>query len=71
MTTAAAHAATLIPGAAETVAELRALGVRIGSGTGYTREMMAPILARAAEQGYSPDVVVCAGETPSGRPSRP
>jgi len=69
MQAAAARAATLIPGAAETVAELRALGVRIGSGTGYTRQMMAPILPRAAEQGYAPDVVVCAGETPSGRPA--
>ena len=61
--------ARLVPGAAETVAELRALGVRIGSGTGYTRQMMAAILPRAAEQGYAPDVVVCAGETPSGRPA--
>ena len=69
MKAAAAAAATLIPGAAGTVAELRALGVKIGSGTGYTREMMGPILPRAAEQGYAPDVVVCAGETPSGRPS--
>ena len=43
--------------------------MRIGSGTGYTREMMAPVLVRAAEQGYAPDHVVCAGETPEGRPS--
>jgi len=69
MATAAEATARLIPGAAETAAALRALGVRIGSGTGYTRAMMAPILPRAAEQGYTPDVVVCAGETPSGRPS--
>ncbi len=69
MTEAAARSSTLIPGAAETVAALRALGVRIGSGTGYTREMMADILPIAAAQGYAPDVVVCAGETPSGRPA--
>ena len=48
---------------------MRALGIRIGSGTGYTREMMADILPRAAEQGYAPEIVVCAGETPSGRPA--
>jgi phosphonoacetaldehyde hydrolase len=48
---------------------LRALGVRIGSGTGYTRAMMAEIMANAAANGYAPEVVVCAGETPSGRPS--
>jgi phosphonoacetaldehyde hydrolase len=59
----------LIPGAAKAAAALRSLGVRIGSGTGYTREMMADILPLAAAQGYAPDVVVCAGETPSGRPA--
>ena len=69
MTAAAAKASRLIPGAANTVAELRKLGVRIGSGTGYTREMMADILVSAAEQGYAPEIVVCAGETPSGRPA--
>jgi phosphonoacetaldehyde hydrolase len=69
MTAAAAKASILIPGAAQTAAALRALGVKIGSGTGYTREMMAEILASAAEQGYAPEVVVCAGETPSGRPA--
>ena len=69
MQAAAAKASRLIPGAAEAVAELEGLGVRIASGTGYTREMMAPILASAAAQGYAPEVVVCAGETPSGRPA--
>ncbi len=69
MAAAAARAATLIPGAAETVAAIRAMGVRIGSGTGYTRAMMAPILPAAAAQGYEPEVVICAGETPSGRPA--
>ena len=69
MKAAATQSARLIPGAAHTAAELRALGVRIGSGTGYTREMMADILPAAAKQGYAPDMVVCAGETPSGRPA--
>ena len=31
--------------------------------------MMIDILPLAAEQGYAPDVVVCAGETAEGRPS--
>lgn len=69
MLEAATRAAVLIPGAVETVEALRGLGIRIGSGTGYTREMMAGILPAAAEQGYAPDVVICAGETPSGRPA--
>jgi len=65
----AALAATLIDGARATVDALRAAGLRIASSTGYTREMMAPVLARAAAQGYAPDHLVCAGETPQGRPS--
>src|SRR5215469_10974672 len=44
MTAAATKASVLIPGAADTVKALRDLGIRIGSGTGYTREMMADIL---------------------------
>src|ERR1700761_9400494 len=69
MKEAAAKASRLIPGAAAAIAEIKAMGVRIGSGTGYTREMMTDILTSAAEQGYAPEVVVCAGETPSGRPA--
>jgi len=66
---AATRCADLIPGAAGLADELRAKGVKIGSGTGYTRQMMSGILPRAAAQGYAPEVVVCAGETPSGRPA--
>jgi phosphonoacetaldehyde hydrolase len=69
MREAAADAAELIPGAAQLVADLRAAGLKIASSTGYTREMMAPVLIRAAEQGYAPDHLVCANETPQGRPS--
>ena len=69
MREAAAEAAELIPGAAQTVAALRAAGLKIASSTGYTREMMAPVLIRAANQGYAPDHLVCADETPAGRPS--
>jgi phosphonoacetaldehyde hydrolase len=65
----AARASILIPGARETFDQLRAAGFKIASSTGYTREMMEPVLARAAEQGYSPDHVVCSGETLAGRPS--
>jgi phosphonoacetaldehyde hydrolase len=60
---------TLIPGAAEAVRELRARGARIGSTTGYTREIMAPLLPVAAAQGYAPDNLVCAGDLPEARPS--
>jgi phosphonoacetaldehyde hydrolase len=61
--------ADAIPGAAETLATLRARGVKIGSSTGYTREIMDRILPRAAEQGIVPDSLICTGDTPDGRPS--
>jgi phosphonoacetaldehyde hydrolase len=65
---AAAHA-ELIPGVAQTVAALRVRGIKIGSNTGYTREIMAPILPIAAAQGYAPDNLVCAGDLAAGRPT--
>jgi len=65
----AAVVATLIDGARSTVEALRAAGLKIASSTGYTREMMEPVLSRAAAQGYVPDHVLCSGETPHGRPS--
>jgi phosphonoacetaldehyde hydrolase len=69
MRDAAAEASELIPGAAETVAALRAAGLKVASSTGYTRAMMAPVLIRAEAQGYAPDHLVCADDTPLGRPS--
>ena len=66
---AAAACAELIPGAAETAQTLVARGIKVGSTTGYTRTMMAPILPAAAAQGYVPEIVVCAGETAQGRPA--
>jgi phosphonoacetaldehyde hydrolase len=61
--------ATLIDGVAEVTARLRARGLRIGSTTGYTREIMAPLLPLAAVQGYAPDTLVCAGDLAAGRPT--
>ncbi len=51
---------TLIPGALEAVEECRKMGLKIGSTTGYTGEMMDLLLNEAAERGYFPDVSVCA-----------
>ena len=65
----AADYADLIEGAAETFQRLKGRGLKIGSTTGYTREIMAPILPRAAAQGYAPDNLVCAGDLPAGRPT--
>jgi len=61
--------ADMIPGAVEAVAALRARGLRIGSTTGYTRPIMAVLGPIAAEAGYAPDNLVCAGDLAAGRPS--
>jgi phosphonoacetaldehyde hydrolase len=61
--------ADLIDGAADTAREIRARGLKIGSTTGYTREIMERLLPVAAGQGYAPDNLVCTGDTPAGRPS--
>jgi len=59
----------LIPGAAEALAALAARGIRIGSTTGYTRPIMAELAPLAAAQGFAPEVIVCAGDLPAGRPA--
>jgi phosphonoacetaldehyde hydrolase len=65
----AARAAQLIDGAKASIDALRGRGVKIASSTGYTRDMMQPVLREAARQGYVPDHLVCSGETPAGRPT--
>ena len=59
----------LIDGVAETTTDWRAQGLRIGSTTGYTREMLKPIAQLAAMHGYEPDSSVCPDEVSSGRPA--
>ena len=61
--------ATLIEGVSDLVKRLRGRGLKIGSTTGYIREIMAPLLPLAAKQGYAPDNLVCAGDLAEGRPS--
>jgi len=46
-----AACSTVIPGVVQTVEKLRALGIRIGSTTGYTRPMLEVLLAQAAKEG--------------------
>lgn len=65
----AADYADLVPGALDTVAALKARGIRIGSTTGYTRSIIERILPVAKRQGYAPETVVCAGDLPAGRPT--
>ncbi|GEO84722.1 MULTISPECIES: phosphonoacetaldehyde hydrolase [Alphaproteobacteria] len=66
---AAVHHADPIPGAPGVLAELRARGLKIGSTTGYTREIMQRILPLAEAAGLRADSLICAGDLPEGRPS--
>jgi phosphonoacetaldehyde hydrolase len=65
----AAEHAGFIPGAVASLEALRARGLRLGSTTGYTRSIMDVVEPIAAAGGYKPEVVVCAGDLPAGRPS--
>jgi phosphonoacetaldehyde hydrolase len=60
--------AELIPGALAAVAQMRARGLKIGSTTGYPRAVMDVVVHEATRQGYAPDAIVVAEDTPAGRP---
>lgn len=66
--TAARHA-DIIPGADAVLRGLRAEGVKIGSTTGYIREIMERVLPAAGLQGVETDVLFCSDELSAGRPS--
>ncbi|MGL4613285.1 MAG: phosphonoacetaldehyde hydrolase [Shewanella sp.] len=61
--------AEMIPGAFEAIAQLRESGIKIGSCSGYPREIMDVLAPVAAENGYRPDCIVAADDLPAG--SRP
>jgi len=64
-----AEHSTLIAGAREALDWCKARGIRVGSTTGYTRPIMEELAPLAAAQGFSPEVMVCAGDLPAGRPA--
>jgi phosphonoacetaldehyde hydrolase len=59
----------VIPGVADTMEWLKQQNIRVGSTTGYTREMMRGLLPAAAAGGFAPQSTVCADEVPAGRPA--
>jgi phosphonoacetaldehyde hydrolase len=63
-----ANYAELIPGTVDTVAEIGKRGMKIGSTTGYTTEMVKILLKESENRGYVPDSTVCASDVPAGRP---
>jgi 2-aminoethylphosphonate--pyruvate transaminase/phosphonoacetaldehyde hydrolase len=58
----------VISGVTEAVEAMRARGLKIGSTTGYTREMLDMLLVPAAREGYAPDCSLTPGEVGEGRP---
>ncbi len=60
--------ADLIDGLLPFVDAMRRRSIKIGSCTGYTAPMMATLAPLAAQNGYTPDCVVCSSDVPAGRP---
>ncbi|AEI39473.1 phosphonoacetaldehyde hydrolase [Paenibacillus mucilaginosus] len=58
-----------VPGAVALAERLRERGIRIGSTTGYTAEMMDIVAPEAQKRGYAPDVLVTPSEVAAGRPA--
>lgn len=58
----------LISGTADVAKALRSRGLKLGSTTGYTRPMLEVLIARAARQGYCPDLSFCPDDVGGGRP---
>lgn len=59
----------VIPGVLRTVETLRSHAIRIASTTGYTRQMVTPLLRLALAGGYSPDVTMTPDDVGAGRPA--
>lgn len=57
-----------VPGAVALVERLRRMGLKIGSTTGYTSEMMTIVAPEAKKRGYAPDSMVTPDDVPAGRP---
>lgn len=57
-----------VPGVSNLVKNLKSMGIKIGSTTGYTKEMMKIVLKEASRCSYEPDCVVTPEDTGGGRP---
>lgn len=58
-----------VPHCLDTIAKLREMGLKIGSTTGYTKDMMDVVVPKAKEKGYSPDFYITPSSVPAGRPA--
>lgn len=58
----------VIPGVVEAVQRFRRRGLKIGTTTGYTREMLEVLLESSRKTGYLPDCNLAPGDVGGGRP---
>lgn len=58
-----------IPRVVETVTQLKEQGLKIGSTTGYTSQMMEQVIPKAKAMGYEADCVVTPDVTKASRPT--
>jgi phosphonoacetaldehyde hydrolase len=58
----------VIPGVVETMERLRSRGLKIGTTTGYPREMLDLLVEASGKVGYSPDCNLAPGDVGVGRP---
>lgn len=64
-----AHHSELIPGFLTTLSVLKDQGIKVGTTTGYNREIMNVVLPLVKTQGFTPDNLVCADDLHESRPS--
>lgn len=57
-----------IDGVVDVVDYLRSKGIKIGSTSGYTKEMLNIVADEAAKHGYAPDIRITSEKTGKGRP---
>ncbi|NVK42964.1 MAG: phosphonoacetaldehyde hydrolase [Oceanospirillaceae bacterium] len=65
---AMAERTQLIPGALPTLHYLESRGIGVGCNCNYGRDMAADLFGRAAEQGCTPDSIVCVSDVHAGSP---
>jgi phosphonoacetaldehyde hydrolase len=59
----------IVPELPEALKVIRSMDMKIGSTTGYNREMMDILTVAALSQGYKADSVVCSSDVAAGRPA--
>jgi phosphonoacetaldehyde hydrolase len=59
---------TLIPGVVDAVQRFRCRDLKIGTTTGYTREMLDMLAEHSSKAGYTPDCNLAPGDVGAGRP---